>query len=444
MSLARQAAIILSAALPLLAAPTLTTIQDDIYKADGTRFNGTAVISWMPFDASDSSKIGLQNLTVQIINGAIRVQLVPNSNATPVNTYRVHYTSDGNEQFMETWSVPPSTTTLRIKDVRVAAGSGSAGSTGGGVVTPPATSPITESSVTGLLTDLSLRPVKGAAFSNGGTAMVNISGAIDTVQGNMSDCVHVDGSSGTCVDPSLLPSFVNNETPGGAVDGSNATFTLANTPSPATSLALYRNGLLQQAGVDFNLQTGGSILFVTAAVPQPGDVMLANYQDSTLSPNVSSSGVSPQNVQAGGPQVLCSAPGAATASSSAVSLGSCVIPANTLAAGDRLEIRFSLSHKGTANGFVFSVLWGETVMVQRTTSPADAIVTGHGDATIGTAGANLDMQSWGSVLPLASGVASASDALAAAVRVDFQVAMSAPGADSVSLQNYTVLRYPAH
>jgi hypothetical protein len=73
MSLARKAAILICAVFPLWAAPPLTTIKDTIYKADGTMFNGTAVISWMPFDADDTSKIGLQSLTVQIINGAIRV-----------------------------------------------------------------------------------------------------------------------------------------------------------------------------------------------------------------------------------------------------------------------------------------------------------------------------------------------------------------------------------
>src|ERR1039457_3337404 len=123
MSLARKAAIIVCAAFPLLAAPRLTTIQDTIYKADGTMFNGTAVVSWIPFDASDNSKIGLQSLTIQIINGAIRVQLVPNSDATPTNDYMVQYSSDGKQQFVETWSVPPSTATLRIKDVSVATSS---------------------------------------------------------------------------------------------------------------------------------------------------------------------------------------------------------------------------------------------------------------------------------------------------------------------------------
>ena len=53
------------------------------------------------------------------------------------------------------------------------------------------------------------------------------------------------------------------------MNGTNATFTLAATPNPAASLALYRNGLLQNAGADYTL-SGQTVQFVTAAVPQPG------------------------------------------------------------------------------------------------------------------------------------------------------------------------------
>ena len=42
------------------AAPTLTTIQDVLYKADGTRFNGTLSISWSSFQAADNSDIVMQ------------------------------------------------------------------------------------------------------------------------------------------------------------------------------------------------------------------------------------------------------------------------------------------------------------------------------------------------------------------------------------------------
>ena len=440
MSLARKAAMIICAAIPLLAAPRLTTIQDSIYKADGTRFNGTAVISWVPFDTSDNSKIGLQSLTVQITNGAFRVQLVPNSDATPVNYYTVQYSSDGKQQFTETWSVPPSTTPLHIKDVQVTISTGSTtGSTGGGVVQPPSQTPITESNVIGLLTDLSLRPIKGGAFGTGRTAVVDDSGALNTAEGNLSDCVRVDGSAGPCFDSSLLPAFIDSETPAGVVDGVNATFTLANTLTPTGSLSLYRNGLLQQAGADFNLQTDGSILFVSAAVPQPGDILLASYRTAASS----SSLVAAQTLKPGLAQILCSASGTSTTGSSNVSLGSCVIPAGTLAVGDRVEIRFNLAHQGITNGFVFLVRWGQATMVQRTAASLDGIVTGQGDASPGPGGTSLDMQTWGSVLPLDSKVATASDPLTADIKVDFLASMNATGSDNVSLQNYTILRYPA-
>jgi hypothetical protein len=440
MVLARKLAMILCAALPLAAAPALTTIQDTIYKADGTRFNGTAVISWNTFDANDASHIGMQSLTVQIINGALRVQLVPNSNATPPNSYTVQYSSDGKQQYVETWSVPPSTTPLRISAVNVTA-STTSGSTGGGVVTPPSTSPIPEAGVTGLLTDLSLRPVKGSTYTNNGAAMIDSTGAIDAVQGNLSDCVHVDGTSGGCMDPGTV---ITNETPGGVVDGSNPTFILANTVSPAGSLLLYRNGLLLQAGVDYTL-SGNAVTFVSAAVPQPGDVLLASYQDGVSSDLSTSSTQSSQLVTLNStPQVLCSAAGTSTTSTTAASLGTCVIPANTLAAGDRVEMRFSLAHQGAANGFVFSVLWGSEAMVQRTASSSDALVSGRGDASISAAGTDLDMLTWGTVLSLAPGVAATSSNVGSSLTIKFQAALRAAGTDSVALQNYTVIRYPAH
>ena len=37
-------------AMPLFAAPPVTTIQDTLFKADGTRFSGTLSISWTSFE----------------------------------------------------------------------------------------------------------------------------------------------------------------------------------------------------------------------------------------------------------------------------------------------------------------------------------------------------------------------------------------------------------
>lgn len=60
-----------------------------------------------------------------------------------------------------------------------------------------------------------------------------------------------------------VPSFADNESVTGVIDGSNATFTLSNAPSPADSLELYLNSQLQVQGVDYTL-SGSTITYTTA------------------------------------------------------------------------------------------------------------------------------------------------------------------------------------
>src|SRR5580704_13399482 len=174
------------------ATPQLTTIQDLLYKADGSRFSGILTISWGTFQSTDSANIVMQSITVKVVSGILRVQLVP-SPVTPAAYYTVVYNGDGRVQFQETWSVPSSTQPLKVSAVRVNVSS--AAITSGGSIT---TGPILESQVTGLVADLAARPLEGPAFSPGSVAMINDLGSIDGVTGNPSDCVHVDGSSGTC------------------------------------------------------------------------------------------------------------------------------------------------------------------------------------------------------------------------------------------------------
>ncbi|MBI3278638.1 MAG: hypothetical protein HYZ57_02220, partial [Acidobacteria bacterium] len=71
--------------------------------------------------------------------------------------------------------------------------------------------------------------------------------------------------------------FADGETPAGAVDGVNATFLLAAAPAPVSSLQLYRNGLLQKPGTDYTL-SGNTVVFLPAAVPQAGDLLLSYYR----------------------------------------------------------------------------------------------------------------------------------------------------------------------
>ena len=69
--------------------------------------------------------------------------------------------------------------------------------------------------------------------------------------------------------------FVAKETPAGAVDGTNTTFVLANTPIAGTE-HLYYNGLLLESGAgnDYTI-TGGTITMLFA--PQSGDKIRCSY-----------------------------------------------------------------------------------------------------------------------------------------------------------------------
>ncbi len=399
------------------AGPKLTTIQDTLYRADGTRLTGTVTVSWAPFDANDTSVIGKQTITVPVNNGALYVQLVPTTDATPAGAYTVLYQSDGREQFAEQWAVPPATKPLRVRDVRTVltastSGGGTTGGTGGGTgggVSP--TQPITEDSVVGLTADLSVRPVKGPGYTNGRTALVNEIGGIETVAGNLSDCVHVDGTSGACFDATLLPSFSDAETPGGVVDGANSTFTLAAVPSPAASLLLFRNGMAMNPGSDY-AASGSSVTFVAAAIPQPGDTLVAWYRAASAGSLAGGLRGGGSGGTAGGltafspatPQVMCSAEGSSTTAITPISLGYCMIPAGILQAGDRVEVRATVIHQGGATPSTIQLNWGGAVLVTHLIAATDSVFALKGDASLSTSSTIWTGQTYGQTTTPASAI----------------------------------------
>lgn len=261
--------VLLSLAGPSPAAPPLTTIQDVLYKADGTPFHGLAIIEWQGFEASDSSNIATHSLTVPILKGYLRVQLVPTTTSANGAYYTVRYNSDGKVQFTEKWSVPPSAEPLRVRAVRVAT------APGGTVVPPPATA-VEIADVAGLENELALRPVKATSYQPSRAAVINSDGELEAAGGEPGACVRVDGSAGPCgAGAAGTTEFADAETPSGAVDGLNATFTLSKTPTPASSLLLYRNGVLQKQGLDYTL-SGAVATFEAASLPQSGDLLLAD------------------------------------------------------------------------------------------------------------------------------------------------------------------------
>jgi|GEM_PF-320949 len=258
------------------AQPPLSLVQDTLYKADGSRFDGYAFIEWKSFDASNGAAIPTQSLVVRIAAGDLRVSLAPTTTAATGGAhYVVKFNSAGKIQFTEYWAVPPSAGTLTLAAIRLPGPpSAITGGTGGGGVVGAVEIP----EIPGLAAELANRPVKGSSFTAGRAAVINSAGAIDGANGNVTDCVRVDGTAVACV-AGGVPGYTDNETPAGAIDGVNRVFTLANVPAPVGSLMVYRNGALLTPGVDYVL-TGTTVTLVPASTPLVGDTLRATYRNT--------------------------------------------------------------------------------------------------------------------------------------------------------------------
>lgn len=423
--LAAVAAVVMGTAA---AQPALTTIQDVLYRADGTRFTGTMYIGYESFTGGDTSNIATANLTVPIVNGSLRVRLAPTTTASAGAQYNITYNSAGINQFTETWAVPSTSTTLRVRDVRIASGTV--------VGPPPVISPVQIGDVIGLANELEVRPMRGVGFGLGRAAVINSAGQIDAAAGSLADCVHVDGSSGPCGGGGgggVSGAFVDGEAPSGAINGSNTTFGLAHAPDPVGSLTLYRNGLRMSSGVDYTL-TGNAITFFVTSTPQAGDHLAANYRYADPS--------NPLGTLTGS-QVVCSGVGGVTSSTSLTQLGTCTVPAGVLGSGDRIEVRFQMAHTGTESGFSGEVRIGSATVVARSASSSESRLTGQTDFSVFGTNQLWDSQTHGTTLSLSTTTGSAVEDTSQAVTVSFRGQLTSSSADSLALRNFTVIRYPA-
>lgn len=86
--------------------------------------------------------------------------------------------------------------------------------------------------------------------------------------------VRLDNS--TWVPLVLGTSYVTRETPSGAIDGVNVTFTLANTPITGSE-HVYVNGLLQEPGAASDYTISGSVITLTF-VPEIGSKIVVTYR----------------------------------------------------------------------------------------------------------------------------------------------------------------------
>ena len=106
---------ILLSALPFAAAQAIatTTVQDTIYRADGTLASGTLIVSWPAFTTAANAAVAAGSDTVQIAtNGTVMLRLAANAGALPGGTYytAVYHLSDGTVN-KEYWVVPVAATT---------------------------------------------------------------------------------------------------------------------------------------------------------------------------------------------------------------------------------------------------------------------------------------------------------------------------------------------
>ena len=71
----------------------------------------------------------------------------------------------------------------------------------------------------------------------------------------------------------------NEETPSGALDGVNVTFSIQHQPLPWASIKVYKDGSRMKRNLDYVL--GGpnhtQVIFNPCCVPQPGAVLIADY-----------------------------------------------------------------------------------------------------------------------------------------------------------------------
>jgi hypothetical protein len=96
-----------------------TTIQDTVYRADGTPANGTLIVSWPAFTTATNAAVAAGSTTVQIgANGSVELGLAPNAGALPGGTYytAVYHLTDGTVN-KEYWIVPMAATTT-IGEIR--------------------------------------------------------------------------------------------------------------------------------------------------------------------------------------------------------------------------------------------------------------------------------------------------------------------------------------
>ena len=171
--------------------------------------------------------------------------------------------------------------------------------------------------------------------------------------------------------PSSMVKFLRDP-----INGTNAAFALTYAPDPAGSLSLYRNGILQKQSLGLHdkrqrhhVQCGGE--YRRAATRVVASYRVGGAASLEYLTSLAPSGADPVQQPGRHHQQRRPPP----------RWGPCTIPAGTLQAGDRIEIRADYGHSGTGTGFSYEVKWGAATLTARSASASGP--GGHGEGRVG-------------------------------------------------------------
>ena len=90
--------------------PAMTTINDVLYRADGSPARGMLLISWPAFTTADNKPVAAGTMDVALgANGEVQIELAPNAGGNPAGTYyKVVLKLDDGTTDTEYWVVPGS------------------------------------------------------------------------------------------------------------------------------------------------------------------------------------------------------------------------------------------------------------------------------------------------------------------------------------------------
>ncbi len=238
--------------------PATTTIADTVYLADGSRAQGSLIITWPAFlTVSGAAVAGGTTTTTLGTNGALSVALVPNAGATPAGMYyTVVYQLGPAEVRTEYWMVP-TTSPANLAAVRTTPGSG--------VAAQPVSAQYVNSALATKANDNAVVHLSGTETISGAkTFAAAPSVPAPTSTGQVANKAYVDQSVSNLGSGNFLP------TAGGTMTGP---ITLPASASYVTQLV----GSLSNGG-ECSIASSTSLDFYPQYVPALNTLIVATYR----------------------------------------------------------------------------------------------------------------------------------------------------------------------